>query len=61
MGYVGMNGYGTSMGMDMLGGNMGAVQSKMDVKLIGTIAGGIILGIVLGIIFGRRNVKKKQI
>jgi len=61
MGYIAMNSYGTSMGMDMPGGYMGVEQNKIDVKLIGTIGGGIILGIVLGIIFGRRNVKKKQI
>lgn len=61
MGYMAMNSYDSTMGMDMAGGYMGAEQSKLDVKMIGTIGGGIVLGIVLGIIFGRRNVKKKQI
>jgi len=60
MGYGTMN-YGTSLGMDMSGGYMGAEQNVLDMKMIGTIGGGIVFGIVLGIIFGRRNVKKKQI
>ena len=61
MGYMTMNSYDASMGMDMAGGYAGVEKGGIDMKIVGTIGGGIVLGIVLGIIFGRRNVKKKQI